>query len=84
MSQSYTKNKLNKYRAQSTKMVSLSVEIEAASQKNTEMKSTVRSLNEKVRAKKLKADAELGMKLDDQKELLKDVRLKHNVAVKEL
>ena len=55
-------------------MVSLSVEIEAASQKNTEMKSTVRSLKGTVRAKKLIADEELEGRLNDQKELLKDVR----------
>jgi hypothetical protein len=83
-SQAYMKRELNKYRAQSTKMVSLSAEIKAANQNITEMKSAVRSLNGKVRAKKLKADEELERKLDDQKQLLKDVKLKHEKTVKEL
>ena len=48
------------------------------------MKSTVRSLNGKVKAKKLKADEELERKLDEQKELMKDVKLKHGKLVKEL
>ena len=74
----------DKYRAQSTKMVSLSAEIKAANQNITEMKSAVRSLNGKVRAKKLKADEELERKLDNQKQLLKDVKLKHEKTVKEL
>ena len=83
-SQAYMKRELNKYRAQSTKMVSLSAEIKAANQNITEMKSAVRSLNGKVRAKKLKADEELERKLDNQKQLLKDVKLKHEKTVKEL
>ena len=48
------------------------------------MKSTVRSLNGKVRAKKLKADAEFERKLDDQKGFCNDVKLKREVTVKEL
>ena len=78
------KRELNKYRAQSTKLVLLSVEIKAANQDITEMKLTVRSLNGKVKANKLKAVEELERKFDDQKELLKDTKLKHDVAVKEL
>ena len=48
-SQAYMKRELNKYRAQSTKMVSLIAEIKAANQNITEMKSAVRSPNGKVR-----------------------------------
>ena len=78
------KHKPNEYRAQSTKIFSLSVEIKAVNQNITEMKSTVRSLHGKARAKKLNAGAELEGNLNDQKELLKDARKKHGVAVTEL
>ena len=75
------KRKMNKYHAQSTKMVLLFVEIKAYNQNMTEMKSTVRSPNGKMRAKKLKANETLENKLDDQKEFLKDAKLKHDAAL---
>ena len=65
-------------------MVLLSAELKAANQNITEMKLTMILLNGKARVKKLKATKEVEGKLNDQKELPKDVKLKHDAAVKDL
>ena len=57
-SQAYMKRELNKHRAQSTKIALLSVEIKSTNQNITGMKSTVKSLQGKVRAKKLRENEE--------------------------
>ena len=58
------KPKLNKYCAQLTKMILPSAAINFTNQDITETKSTVKSLQGKVRVKKLKVNEELEEKMD--------------------
>ena len=83
-SQAYMKRELNEYHVQSKNMISLSAEIKSVNQNIADPKSTMRLLQGKLRSKKLRADEELEGKINDQRELLKDMKEKHSTAVKNL
>ena len=66
---------LTKYRAQLTRMVSLSVEKKLSmSNDNAELKSTVKSLRVKVGAKKKEANVDLEGRIQEQKQPAQGVR----------